>query len=102
MKRVERSRIRTVQMDNLRGLLGISMMDKVLDARIKELYGATKGLMKVSSGGSVLWRECRIIGLLRGCMCGNLRAFEILQKKKKKFDIRQTSRMVCDRSEWLV
>ena len=40
----ERSRIRAVQMDNLRGLLGIRRMDKVLDARIRQLCGVTKGM----------------------------------------------------------
>ena len=39
----ERSRIRTVQMENLRGLLGIRRMDRVLNARITELCGVTKG-----------------------------------------------------------
>ena len=33
-KEKERSRIRAVQMDNLRGLLGIRRMDRVLNARI--------------------------------------------------------------------
>ena len=32
-----RSRIRAVQMDNLRGLLGIKRMDRVPNARIREL-----------------------------------------------------------------
>ena len=36
--------MRAVQMDNLRGLLGIRRMDRVLNARIKELYRVTKGL----------------------------------------------------------
>ena len=40
----ERSRIRTVQMDNLRGLLGIRRMDKVLTAQIKKLCRVTKGV----------------------------------------------------------
>ena len=31
--------IRTVQMDNLRGLLGIKRMDRVQNARIRELSG---------------------------------------------------------------
>ena len=39
----ERSRIRAVRMDNLRGLLGIKRMDKVPNARIRQLYGVTKG-----------------------------------------------------------
>ena len=40
----ERSRVRAVQMDNLRGLLGIRRMDKVPNARIRQLCGATKGV----------------------------------------------------------
>ena len=31
-------------MDNLRGLLGITRMDRVPNARIRELYGVRKGL----------------------------------------------------------
>ena len=38
----ERSRIWVVQMDNLRGLLGITRMNKVPNARIKQLCGVTK------------------------------------------------------------
>ena len=40
----ERTRIRAVQMDNLRGLLGVRRMDRVPDARIRELCGEKKGL----------------------------------------------------------
>ena len=36
-KEKERSRIRAVQMDNLRGLLGIRKMDRVPNARIREV-----------------------------------------------------------------
>ena len=39
----ERSRIRAVQMDNLRGLCGIRRMNKVLNAWIRELCGVNKG-----------------------------------------------------------
>ena len=35
----QRSRIRAVQMDNLRGLPGIKRMDKVLNAETRELCG---------------------------------------------------------------
>ena len=38
----ERSRIRAVQMGNLRGLLGIRRMDRVPNARMRELCGVTK------------------------------------------------------------
>ena len=62
----ERSRIRPAQIDNLKGLLNIKIMDKLSNARIRELCGGTKGLMKMFSGGSAMWGECRIIGLLEG------------------------------------
>ena len=44
MKEKERSGVRTVQMDNLRRLLGIWRMDRVPNARIRELCGVRKGL----------------------------------------------------------
>ena len=44
MEEEERSRIRAVQMDNLRGLLGIKRMDRVPSAQIRELCGVTKGV----------------------------------------------------------
>ena len=57
----ERFRIRAVQMDNLRGSLSIRNVDKVPNARIRELCEVTKGvderLIKVFSGGSAMWKE---------------------------------------------
>ena len=38
----ERSRIRAVEMDNIRGLLGIRRMNKFPNARIRQLCGVTK------------------------------------------------------------
>ena len=43
-KEKERPRIRAVQMDSLRGLLGIRRMDRILNAGIRELCGVKKGL----------------------------------------------------------
>ena len=40
-KEKERSRIRAVDMDNLRGQLGIRRMDKLPNTRIKKMYGVT-------------------------------------------------------------
>ena len=54
-KKKERSRVRAVQMDNLRGFLGIRMMDKVPNARIRELCGVTKGLDERIDKGVLLW-----------------------------------------------
>ena len=43
----ERSRIRAAERDNLRGLLGIRIMDKVIpNARIRQFCGVTKGVSK--------------------------------------------------------
>ena len=67
-KEKERSRIRTVQMDNLRGLLVIRRMDRILNAQMRELYGVMKGLMRVFSSGLGMWRECKMIELLRESM----------------------------------
>ena len=39
----ERSRVRAVQMDSLRGFLGIRRMDRVLNAQIRELCEVKKG-----------------------------------------------------------
>ena len=43
-KEKERSRVRAVQMDNLRGLLGIRRMGRVPNAWISELCRMKKGL----------------------------------------------------------
>ena len=43
-KKKEISRVRTVQMDNFRGLLGIRRRDRIPNARIRELCGVRKGL----------------------------------------------------------
>ena len=43
-KEKERSKIQAVQMDNLRGLLGIRRMDRVPNAQIGELCRMAKGV----------------------------------------------------------
>ena len=42
----ERSRIRVVQVDNLRGLIGMRRMDRVPNFRIRESCGVMKGIDK--------------------------------------------------------
>ena len=42
----ERSRIRAVQMGNLRGMLGIRKMNKVPNTRIRQLCRMKKGVVK--------------------------------------------------------
>ena len=67
-KEKERSRIKAVQMDNLRCFLGTRRMDRLPNARISELRGMTKGLKKVFSGGLAMWSEWRVTGFLRESM----------------------------------
>ena len=68
IRKEERSRIKAVQIDNLRCLLGMGRKDEAPNAQIKALCKVTKGLMKVFSDGLAMWREYRMTGLLRGSM----------------------------------
>ena len=54
-KRKERSRIRAVQTDNLKGLLGITRVDRVPNARIKKLCRVTKGADERIEEGVLRW-----------------------------------------------
>ena len=54
-KEKERSRFRAVQMDNLRGLLGVSSMASALNEWIRELCGVRKGLNKRIDEGILQW-----------------------------------------------
>ena len=63
----ERSRIRDVQMNSLRGLLGIRRMDNVPNAQIRELCRLMKGLM-IFYNSLAMRRKWRMIGFLRGSM----------------------------------
>ena len=51
----ERSGIRVVQMNNLRGQLGMRRMDKVLNAQIRELSRVMKGVNENIDKGFLLW-----------------------------------------------
>ena len=51
----ERSRVTSVRMDNLRGLLGIRRMDRVLNAWIRESCRVRKGLDERIDEGVVQW-----------------------------------------------
>ena len=51
----ERSRIRVVQMDNLKGLVGIRRMDKVPNAQIRQLCRVKKGVDKKIDEGVLRW-----------------------------------------------
>ena len=51
----ERSRVRTVQIDNLRELMGIRRMDRIPNTWIKELCGVRKGLDERIDEGVLGW-----------------------------------------------
>ena len=50
-KEKERYSSKAVKMDNLSGLLGVRRMDKVLNTRIRELWGVTKGVDEMIDEG---------------------------------------------------
>ena len=59
---MERSRVRVVQMDNLRGLLGIRRMERVPNARIMELWRVTNGVdERIEEGDLAIWRGIRLL-----------------------------------------
>ena len=61
-----------VEMNNLRGLLGIRKMDKVLNTRIRQFCGVTKCVNEKIDEDILrwldIWREWRMPGLLKGSM----------------------------------
>ena len=115
-KEKKRSRIRVIQMDNLRGLLGIRRMDRVPNARIRELCGVTKGVDERNEGvlrwvgveermendrfaKRVYVGECagsRSVGRTRKRWIDTLK--DLL--RKRGLNVRQARRLVQDRSEW--
>ena len=113
----ERFRMKAVQMDNLRGLLGSRRMDRVPNARVREFCRVRKGLNERIDEGVLWWfshvermerdgiakrvyvGKCagshsvgrqweRGIDTMKGCL------------KKRGLDVRQAGRMIQDRSEW--
>ena len=106
-----------VQMDDLRGLLGIRRMDIVPNARIRELCGVKKSLDKRIDESVFRWFvhvEKMERGMIAkrvyvGEFAGNHSAgrpqkrwLDTVKKglKKRGLDARQTSRMVQDKREW--
>ena len=64
-KEKQRSTIKTVQMDNLKGLLGKIRMDRLPNTRIRELCGMMKRVdEKIDKGGLAVWRGWRGIGFI--------------------------------------
>ena len=108
----EKSRIRAVQMENFRGLLGIKGMDKAPNAHIRELCGVMKWVGERIDEGGLRWFghveiakwvyvggsvqiDSRSVGRPRKRWIDNVK-----DRLEKSLDIRQARRMVHDRSEW--
>ena len=113
----ERSRIRAVQMDNLRGLLGIRRMFRVQNARIGELWGMAKGVDERIDEGVLRWfgheekmKKDKISKRVYVGECASSRSVGRPRKRwidtvkecfrKRVLDVRQARRMVQDKSEW--
>ena len=112
----ERSRIRVIHMDKLRGLLGIRRMDKVLNAPIRELCKMMNGVdEKIDE--ILLWfshekrmKYDRIVKRVYVKESAGSRSMGKSQKRwidtlknylrKRGLGIRQGRRMVKNKSEW--
>ena len=111
MKEKERSRIKTVQMDNLRGLLGIRRMYRVPNAWIRELCGVKKGLDERIDQGVLQWfghvertESDRIAKIVYVGDCAGSSSLRRPRKrwieiKNRGLDVRKARRMVQDKSE---
>ena len=103
----ERSRIRDVHMDNLRGLQGIRRMDKVPNARIRQLYGVTKGVDEKIDEDVLRW-FCHVERMEKDRECAGSHSVGRLRKrwidtvkdclKKRVLDVSQARRIMHDRS----
>ena len=113
----ERSRVRAVQMDNLRGLLGIRRMDRVMNARITELCRARKGLDERIDEGILRWfrhvEKMNMDRITKRVYVGECSGSHSVGRpwkrwidtvkeclRKRGLDVRQARRMFQDRSEW--
>ena len=117
-KEKERSRVRAVQMDNIRGLLGIRRMYRVPNAEIRELCRVKKGLDEWIDEGALRWfgheermrrdrigkrayvGECAAVS--RSVGRSHKKWTDTMKEclKKRGMDVRQIRRMMQDRSEW--
>ena len=115
-KEKEKSRIMAVQMDNLTRLLGIRRMDWVPNVQIRELCRVKKGLDERIDEGVLQWfshvermemdwiaKRVYIGKCASSHSVGRLwkRWFDTTKEclKKRGLDVRQTRKMVQDRSE---
>ena len=109
-KEEKRSRIKTVQMDNFRGLLGTRRMDRVPNAWIRQLCVVKKGLDEKINEGMLQWFSHVVAKRVYVGECVGSRTVGRPQKRwidtvkeclrKRGLDVSQARRMVQDRNEW--
>ena len=104
-------------MDNLRGLLDIKRIDKVRNSRIRQLCGVTKGVDEKIDEGVLRWfghvermetdriaKRVYVGECASSCSVGRPRKRWIDTVKdcfkKRGLDVRQSRRMMHDRSVW--
>ena len=116
-KEKERSRVRFVQMDNLRGLLDIRRIERIPNARIRGVCGVKKGLDGRIDEGVLRWfghvvrmERDRTAKKVYVGECAGTHSVDRPRKrwidtvmeylKIRGLDVRQAGRMVQVRSEW--
>ena len=113
-----RSRIQAVQMDNLRGVLGVRKTDKMRNEYIREMCGVVKGVIERINESILRWfghmermDENRLVKkMYRGECVGDrtvgrpkLRWIDSVKKclKVRNVSLPEARRMVHNREEWL-
>ena len=112
-KEKEISRAEAVQMENLRGLLGIKRVDKVPNTWKRGLFGVTKGVDERIDEGILRWFghvemiKDRIVkrvhvGEYAGSRSVDRPRIDTVKGclRKRGLDVREARRMVQDRSKW--
>ena len=116
-KEKERSRTRAVQIDNLRGLLGIRRMDRVPNARARELCEVTKGVDERIDKGVLRWfgpvERMEKERIAKRVYVGECAGSSSVGRPRKRWidtvndclrkgglNVRKARRMGQDRSEW--
>jgi hypothetical protein len=112
-----RSKVQAVQMDNLRGILGVRRIDKMRNEHIRELCGVKKGVNEKINENILRWfghmermnRSWLVKRMYNGECVGNRpvgrpkkRWIESLKEclTERNVSLVEARRMVCDRSVW--
>src|SRR5678815_191057 len=112
-----RSKVHCVQMDNLRGVLGVKRIDKMRNERIRELCGVKKGVKERINESTLRWfgqvermNDSRLVKRMHSGECVENRPGGRPKKKwiesvneclqERNVSLAETRRKVHDRREW--